>query len=335
MALSFIILTLALFPPPASGAPALATFSAGIAESKLNATEQTLLNYTAVGAAGGALTYFWITGGPPVAQAVIRMFVDGEALPSLAFEPAKAAGMGFLNASHAGDRDLPPWGSRWMGSLGRNAYHLTFRVPFMRSLRITFQAGAAGGCAVWLQARGSEGLALDHMIPGVTLPPTARLVLQARELVAYRALDYMTIADVPRGTSGAVFLSTVWWTSLSPNTIEGCWRAFTPRDAAFPGLQLSTGWEDYYAASWGFAAGPFTTSLAGNTFYTSPGNLQVSAYRFHDLDPLFFSDGLKLVMRNGETVDGDGIKCRLETGGKPHGSPSNTTLSSYAWLYTW
>ena len=73
------IALLALFPAPASGVPTLATFSAGIAESKLNATEQTLLDYAAVGGGGGCLTYFWITGGPPVAQAVIRMFVDGEA----------------------------------------------------------------------------------------------------------------------------------------------------------------------------------------------------------------------------------------------------------------
>lgn len=318
----------------AAGLPAQSTFSAGIAESRLNASEQTLLNHTAVGTTGGALTYFWITGEPPVAQAIIRMYVDGEASPSLVFEPAKAAGMGFLNTTHT-STDLPPWGSRWMGSLGRNAYYTSFRVPFMRSLRITFQEGAAGGSAVWLQARGSEGIALDHVIPGITLPPTARLQLQVRELVAYRALDYMTVADVPRGTNGAVFLSSIWWTSLSPNTIEGCWRAYTPRNAAFPGLQLSTGWEDYYAASWGFIAGPFTTSLAGNTYYTAPGNLQISSYRFHDVDPLFFNDGLLLVMRNGETVDSDGIKCRLETGGKPHGNPSNTTLSSYAWLYTW
>ncbi len=68
---------LALFPPPASALPPLTTFSAGIAESKLNATEQTLLDNDAVGSAGGALTYFWITGGSPVAQAVIRMFVVG------------------------------------------------------------------------------------------------------------------------------------------------------------------------------------------------------------------------------------------------------------------
>jgi hypothetical protein len=310
-------------------AAAPTTFSAGLAMTRLNATEQTLLNHTVAGQSGAALTYLWITGDAPVATATIRMYVDGEVAPSLVFEPAKAAGVGIRNTSRS---DLPPWGTRWMGSLGRDAYYVTFRVPFQRSLAVTFQGEPA---AAWLQARGVEGLVLDDVIAGVTLPPTARLHLQVRERVNYSALEYMVIADVPRGAAGALFLSTAWWATDSPNTIEGCWRAFTPRDAAWPGLQLSTGWEDYYAGSWGFIAGPFTNDMSGVTYYTSPGNLATSAYRFHSHDPVFFNDGLLLVMRNGEATDANGMKCTQETGGPPFGHPGNTTLSTYAWYYTW
>ena len=312
------------------------TFSSGVAQTRLTAIETDLLSHTlSPDATVGALTYFWITGDPCVASAQIRMYVDNETIPSIVFEPRKAAGMGFANTTHSGS-DLPPWGSKWMGSLGRNAYYLTFRVPFQASLRVTYQQGVvAGGCATWIQARGSEGLDLSSIIPGFTLPPTARLHLQVREGVTYAPLDYMVVADVPGATNGALFLTTIWWNSSSPNTIEGCWRAYTPRAAPYPGMLLSTGWEDYYAASWGFIAGAFTTDMSGNTYWTTPENLLVSSYRYHDHDPVFFNDGLLLVQRNGETFDGEGVKCRQESGGTPKGKPGTTTLSSYAWFYTW
>lgn len=311
------------------------TFSFGVSQTRLTPTESQLLYHTlSPGTPVGALTYFWLTGEPCVASALIRVYVDNETTPSLVFEPRKAAGMGFANTSHSGS-DLPPWGSKWMGSLGRNAYYLTLRVPFQASLRVTYQQGVGGGCGLWIQARGSEGLDLSSIIPGFTMPPTARLHLQVREGVTYAPLDYMVVADVPAATNGALFLTTIWWNSTSSNTIEGCWRAYTPRTTAYPGMLLSTGWEDYYAASWGFIAGAFTTDMSGNTYWTTPENLQVSSYRFHDQDPVFFNDGLLLVQRNGETFDSEGVKCRQESGGTNKGNPGTTTLSSYAWYYTW
>ena len=53
----------------------------------------------------------------------------------------------------------------------------------------------------------------------------------------------------------------------------------------------------------------------------------------HTTDPLLFSDGLRLVLRNGETKNDQGVKCLLETGGDPVGTPANTTLSVYTWWY--
>lgn len=176
-----------------------ATFSYGVAQTRLTATETELFNHVLpVDTSAAALTYFWLTGERCVASALIRMYIDNETAPSLLFEPAKAAGMGFANSTHPGSSDVPPWGTKWLGSLGRNAYYLTLRVPFQASLRVTYQQGAAaGGCALWIQARGSEGLDLGSVIPGLALPPSARLRLQAREHVTYAPLDYMVVADVP------------------------------------------------------------------------------------------------------------------------------------------
>ena len=320
-----------LFVPYAS-VVALRTISAGISESRLNATEQVLISHALVPpAASAALTYLWATGDPSVATCTFRLYVDGSAAP-LVFEIAKAAGVGILPSG-----DVAPWHSDWFGSLGRDSWFLTIRVPFERSLVVTFQqAAGAPDATFFAQARIVEGLILDGIIAGAVLPPSARLQVQVREGDVYAPLDYMTLADVPAGTSGALLGTSLWWASESANTIEGCVRAYTPRAAPYnASMLMSTGWEDYYASSWGMIAGPFTGPWSGTTFWSSPGNLAVSAYRLHTADPLFFSDGLRLVLRNGETRDAAGIKCRQETGGAPVGTPGQTNLSVIAWVYVW
>ena len=317
------------------GAPALRTISAGISETRLTHTEVVLLNHTLTPPAlSAALTYLWATGDPAVATCVFRLYVDGA--PPLAFELAKFAGTGFPPAA-----DAAPWHSDLFGSLGRSSWFSTIRVPFERSLVVTYQQAPSGppSAMFFAQARAVEGLALDGIIAGVTLPPSARLQVQVREATAYAPLEYMTLVDVPAGASGALLGTTLWWDTASPNTIEGCVRAFTPRAAPYnASLLLATGWEDYYASSWGMVAGPWQGPWSGRTYYeegAAHANLRVSAYRLHTADPLFFSDGLRLVLRNGETRDAEGIKCRLEAGGSPVGAPGATNLSVVAWAYTW
>lgn len=196
--------------------------------------------------------------------------------------------------------------------------------------------GWYSGSLLFIQARGVTGLGtgLGGIFPGFTLPATARLQLQVRWNVTYNPLDYMTLVDVGVG-AGAVFGTSLSWQTSSSSTIEGCVRAFTPRGTNFTNsMLLSTGWEDYYISSWGMVLGPWQGDLSGTTRWSSPANLDVSAYRLHTQDPLFFEDGLRLVLRNGETI-GPGGKCLQETGGTPVGRPAATTLSVYAWVYVW
>lgn len=313
-----------------------ATFSGSLSEVYADASEQVLLNHTlaANNAAGlgGSLGYLWVTGDACVAELTIRVYIDGEISASLAYEPAKAVGIGILNTSHG---DPTPWGSKWIGSLGRNSYYNMLRAPFQKSVLVTFQNTHGGSCFFFGTARGSEGLVLDGILPGITLPPTARLHLQVHAPTTYDPLAYMPLANIPAGSNGALIATMLWWNSSSPNTIEGCVRAFTPANATWPGLLISTGWEDYYASAWGMIAGPFTSDISGVLYWTSPSNLETSVYRFHTMDPIFYSDGLRVVLRNGETRDARGQKCTVESGGAPVGQPGQTTLGSYAWWYSW
>ena len=313
---------------------ALRTISAGISETRLTSVEQVLLNHSLTPPAmSAALTYLWATGEPAVATCVFRLYVDGGA--PIEFEIAKFSGTGFQPAG-----DAAPWQSEFFGSLGRDSWFSTIRVPYEHSLVVTYQqAPGAPSAMFFAQARAVEGLTLDGIIAGVVLPPSARLQVQVREAVAYSPLDYMTLIDLPPGASGALLGTTLWWNTESPNTIEGCVRAFIPQGASFnDSMLLATGWEDYYASSWGMVAGPWQGPWSGRTYYNESAahrNLQVSAYRLHTADPLFFSDGLRLVLRNGETRDAEGIKCRQETGGSPVGMPGATNLSVVAWAYIW
>ena len=49
-----------------------------------------------------------------------------------------------------------------------------------------------------------------------------------------------------------------------------------------------------------------------------------SAFRFHDEDPIFFDTGLRLTCRCGE-----------ELAGRVFHKPSDTTYSTYTWVYQW
>lgn len=342
------LLMLAVAPRAASAAAL--TFSAGISEGRLNASRQEVLAHSCESGAC-FLSYWWFTGDPQIGLAVVRVTVDGGAnVSDLVFSPAKAAGAGplfNLTSSNPGDPGDPaPWANKWFGILGRNCWHSTMRIPFSSSLVMTVESGPGQPDAMlFAQARGIEagfvepksmGGGLAGVIEGFTLPSTARLQLQVREDILYAPFAYMTLANIPAGTRGAFFMTTLWWAAQSGNTIEGCVRSFSPPEAPYnASVLLSTGWEDYYASSWGMIAGPWTEDISGTTLWTSPTDLKVCAYRVHDRDPLLFDDGLRLVLRNGETFDAEGRKCRLESGGSPVGAPGNATLSVYAWYYLW
>jgi len=66
-----------------------------------------------------------------------------------------------------------------------------------------------------------------------------------------------------------------------------------------------------------------------------PNSAEVSAYRFHEMDPIPFDDGLLIHWRNGDMVDRAGRKCFMKTGGTIVGSPGPTAVIAYGWVYVW
>lgn len=63
-----------------------------------------------------------------------------------------------------------------------------------------------------------------------------------------------------------------------------------------------------------------------------------SAYRFHEMDPLRFSDGFRLQWRCGDlsaASPNGGHKCFSLTEGGVIGTPVCENVKSYGWVYVW
>jgi hypothetical protein len=187
---------------------------------------------------------------------------------------------------------------------------------------------------MWIILRGAENLLTNFQ--GFTLPTNARLVLQTITNRLYEALDFVTVANITTG-EGFLLSHTLAVSSDSIDFIEGCYHAYTEYDQPFPGEGISTGTEDYFDSAYTFDAGQFHFEVSGFTHFKKQANgtFELSAYRMHDMDPIFFTNGFRFVWRNGDVLDDRGVKCVLESGGHPAGSPAKSIVSSYAWIYVW
>eukprot|EP01113_Clastostelium_recurvatum_P035244 TRINITY_DN488_c0_g1_i1.p1 TRINITY_DN488_c0_g1~~TRINITY_DN488_c0_g1_i1.p1 ORF type:complete len:437 (+),score=110.68 TRINITY_DN488_c0_g1_i1:126-1436(+) len=309
-------------------------FGTGLSNGAITGTEQFIFSHTlAPGTKDvGVMTHLWLTYPANVDKGVIvRYYIDGEKTASIEFEPSLACGVGFYDKQS-------PWGNKWFGK-GANdgAWNFNFRIPFQKSIAISFfhvdPAATFGG--FYMIVRGALNVPIS--VGDVQVPTTAKLNLFKINAQQFNPLQWVTLANIPsgQGTKGVFFMHTIAVSSGNLNFLEGCYHAYVNGEA-FPGTLLSTGTEDYFDSAWYFNSGEFHLPVSGYTHYdTAAPGINWSAYRFHEMDPLQFSDGLQFVWRNGDAYDASGIKCLIDQGGKPAGSPTVSTVTTYAWVYTW
>jgi len=307
------------------------TFGTGLSQQQITTAEREIFNHT-LSSTGefGTMTHWWATGDVIVDFAVWRYYVDGETTASIQFASYMAAGVGFADAQ-------APWGNRWIGKqAAQGGWYNNFRIPFHKSVRVTAQLPASMNvtkATFWTIVRGTENL--PTIIGDVTLPSSARLV-QSRISQTLAPLDTIDVINVESGSSGVLFFHTLSAQSANLNFLEGCYHAYNPRDAPFPGLTVSTGTEDYFVSAFYFNAGEFHGSMSGFTHRntSSTGEVSLSAYRFHDQDPIFFNDGFRFTWRNGDVYDEQGFKCTAEKG-TPAGNPQKSRIDAQTWAYVW
>ncbi len=304
---------------PAQSLSDLKTFgTAGKQQTQLTTGQESeLFHYSGK----GCLTHMWFGGSfKNYGETRIRIYVDGETNASIDMEMFLGHGIGF-------DDSAAPWGIARFGKTGDpSGVYDTYRIPFGKSVRITAQLapGAPEHPEFWWIVRGTENLPVE--LGGVKLPANARLKLYKLTNYTAQPLEEFPLCNVK--DAGAFYEVTMVakgssargdWTDLS--FMEGCMRAYIG-GAASP-LMLSSGLEDYFLGTYYFNKGKYYTPVAGLTHF-DPGTHEFSAYRFHDDDPIFFHNGLRLTARCGEKVDGRVI-----------GNPPKTEYTTYVWLYQW
>ncbi len=210
------------------------------------------------------------------------------------------------------------------------------RVPFQKSIRVTGKLAptSSDNKVIWVIVRGTENLPTSFN--GFQLPPNARLTLHKIENQPYDRLAWVPVVDIPTG-HGLLLFHTLAVTSGDLNFLEGCYHAYPQHDLPFPGVIVSTGTEDYFDSAFYFNGGQFRFDVSGYTHFkqVSSSSLEWSAYRMHDLDPIFFTNGFRFMWRNGDKVDSRGFKCIVEQAEDPDVTLTPSNVTSYAWVYVW
>lgn len=271
----------------------------------------------------GCLTHMWFGGGWKDCQRTrLRIYIDGETKPSIDMELYLGHGIGF------GD-DFSPWGTARIGKIGTGtSVYNTYRIPFGTSVRVTAQRSTEAPDApeFWWIVRGTENLPVT--LGGVALPDRARLKLHKVEGHTAQPLEEFPLCDVPG--DGALYQVTMAAKGLRKSAkdqwkdlgyMEACMRAYI--GGAQQPLMLSSGLEDYFLGTYYFNKGRYATPVAGLTHFNAVEN-EFSAYRFHEDDPVFFQNGLRLTCRCGEKI-----------GDKVFHDPPAARYTTYVWLYQW
>jgi hypothetical protein len=265
----------------------------------------------------GYLDHMWFGGSfPHFSKLRVRIYVDGETAPSIDMELGLGVGVGFEDS-------FAPWGSKFSGITGApSGVFMNYRIPYSKSIRVTAElpAGVPRDTVFWWIVRGIENLPLS--ISGIQMPARARLRLHKKEDQQVQPLEEFMLCEVAGG--GMVFMVTMAAKSTNFEFLEGQVRSYSGKDPA-PQF-LSSGLEDYFLGTYYFNRGLYHLDQAGLT-HKNEEDHSFSAYRFHDLDPIVFSDGIRLTCRCGEK-SGDQVFGAT-------GHPQPTTFTTYVWTYEW
>jgi len=265
----------------------------------------------------GFLNHMWFGGDfPHYRQTRLRIYIDHEEMPSIDMELGMGVGVGFADPA-------APWGTQFAGITGApSGIFCNYRIPFAKHIRIvaSLPEGVPADTVFWWIIRGVEGLPLEFS--GLRLENHARLKLYKNVDLTVPPLEEFDLCKV--AGRGMLFQVTMAARSSNYEYLEGQMRAYFGEDST-PQF-LSSGLEDYFLGTYYFNRGLYHLPQAGLT-HKDDKDSSFSAYRFHDIDPIFFSKGLRLACRCGE-----------KSGNKvfgPTGRPHVTTYTTYAWVYEW
>ena len=317
-----------------------------------------------------ALTEQWFTGSDCFnPNTIVRYYIDGDTSPTIEMNLYVGHGIGFVSSTNMnnqskmevdamenfnmkerfednGEDSTVPWGTKRIGHLAKGGgLYNTFRIPFAKSIRITFVSTKGQGY-YWFIVRGSENYPI--VIGDIELPKTAKLKLHKIEEMTIYPLQYIQLASA-KNKSGMLFQVTLAASSVDFHYLEACFRAVI--DDQNDIQYLSSGTEDFFLSGFYYNAGQYHTNDAGLTYKRDPGTM--SAYKFFEEDPVLFTKSFKLFWRCGEQftdnrcfklsnracyAKGGETYCKNRNGVHErlgNLDPSITKMTTYVWVYEW
>ena len=287
-----------------------------------------LCNHTARNIGEHAVLVSWFTGQlfwDDFSNTIISYYIDGEATPSIQGSIDLLTG----NApSPKSQRKTIPWGNEALGRLGiGGGAYTTTKIPFTRSILVTaYMSGSNTAQTMrvmnhsigYSKREGGESKTLYSLIRG--LENYGPIVLRHSNIQlsgsvklksflvnqTLKPIEWVTLLNITHTKGGCIFSVVQQVRSENAFCLEGThWATIgndSPgkEDAAWEEVQLSSGFEDYYLSGQYFDAGEFSTVVAGMTsedhwFYPHA----LTAYRYHEIDPVIFETGIALRWRNG------------------------------------
>jgi len=287
-----------------------------------------------------AIDFFWITGDPsngdscPVDFALWRFYVDGEKTPSVGpFQTSQATLTG-------NNEPFAPWDNEFFGKNSKfGGWHANLLIPFSKNIRVTLQLPPQfSSTRAFAMVRGVENGPLN--VGNIPLPSTARLNSFLQTSVGLPVLGFHQLATVNSG-AGFLFATMIDISSFDNgtlNSLEGCWHVYLPGTpyAAWPGLVVGTGAEDYPESAYYFNAGLYRGPTSGLTVFKpsqGTGHSRISFYKIHHKDHIFFKNGFRFEWRNGDITDPrTGEKCTAPNG-NPWGRPGVSDVITLVYIY--
>jgi hypothetical protein len=232
----------------------------------------------------GVIRHIWITLDPKFYRNIIvRMYWDGQENPSVECPVGDLMCNSWKTQQNvlAQPINVNPLG-------GMNCY---FPMPFKKHAKITVENDSP-------EELGSFFYTINYTLEDV---PEDALYFHAqwrRSNPLTYGEDYLMIDGVKgKGQYVGTFMSwqqnnAGWWG-------EGEIKMFIDGDTDFPTI-CGTGTEDYFGGAWGFGetdySAPYLGFLQVRGASQEPGT-RMTMYRFHVLDPVFFSSDLRVTMQ--------------------------------------
>jgi len=231
----------------------------------------------------GVIRHIWITvqnkGPEKMRNLILRFYWDNQTQPSVEVPLTD-----FFGVSHG---RTSPYESEYLAMPEGKGFNCYFPMPFAKKARLTVSNELGEDAGMFFYQ-------VDYTLGDEVTDDTPRFHSQFRRVLNTTMYEDYVILDGVEGKGRFMGANigivdrfhgkNVWWG-------EGEVKMYIDGDSDYPTI-CGTGSEDYVGSGWGL--GNFSDRYSGAPFIKDQ---YISFYRFHVLDPVYFSDNIKVTIQ--------------------------------------